>query len=116
MRSALKVPNGIKVDLWAAEPLLADPVAICFNNQGRLYVTEHHRNRHGTEDTREHPVWLDDDRAATSVADRLAYMKKYANQGAPSNEFYRELPDRVVRVVDKDGDGRADHSDLLALF
>jgi quinoprotein glucose dehydrogenase len=116
MRSALKVPNGMKVDLWAAEPLLADPVAICFDTQGRLYVTEHHRNRHGTEDTREHPVWLDDDRAATSVADRLAYMKKYANQGAPSNEFYLELPDRVVRVVDKDGDGRADHSDLLALF
>jgi quinoprotein glucose dehydrogenase len=116
MRSALKLPNGMKVDLWAAEPLLADPVAMCFDNQGRLYVTEHHRNRHGTQDTREHPVWLDDDRSATGVADRLAYMKKYANQGAPSNEFYRELPDRVVRIVDKDIDGRADHSELLALF
>jgi len=116
MRSGLKVPSGMKIDLWAAEPLLADPVAIGFDNQGRLYVTEHHRNRHGTQDTREHPVWLDDDRAATSVADRLAYMKKYASQGAPSIEFYGELPDRVVRVADRNGDGKADHSDLIALF
>lgn len=116
MRSGLKVPSGMTIDLWAAEPLLADPVAISFDTRGRLYIAEHHRNRHGTEDTREHPVWLDDDRAATSVADRLAYMEKHANQGAPPMHFYRELPDRVVRVADRDGDGKADHSDLLALF
>lgn len=116
MRSGLKVPSGMKIDLWAAEPLLADPVAMSFDNRGRLYIAEHHRNRHGTEDTREHPVWLDDDRAATSVADRLAYMEKHADRGAPSIHFYRELPDRVVRVADRDGDGKADHSDLLASF
>jgi quinoprotein glucose dehydrogenase len=62
----LQLPDGIKASLWAAEPLFADPVAMSFDGQGRLYIAEHHRNRHGTQDTREHPVWLDEDRASRS--------------------------------------------------
>ena len=54
--SGLQLPDGIKASLWATEPLFADPVAMSFDGQGRLYIAEHHRNRHGTQDTREHPL------------------------------------------------------------
>jgi quinoprotein glucose dehydrogenase len=114
--SGLQLPDGIKASLWATEPLFADPVAMSFDGQGRLYIAEHHRNRHGTQDTREHPVWLDEDRASRSVEERLAFMQRHAGKGAPPMSFYTELPDRFVRVSDADGDGKADRSEVLGLF
>jgi quinoprotein glucose dehydrogenase len=114
--SGLQLPDGIKASLWATEPLFADPVAMSFDGQGRLYIAEHHRNRHGTEDTREHQVWLDEDRASRSVEERLAFMQRHAGKGAPPMSFYTELPDRFVRVSDADGDGKADRSEVLGLF
>lgn len=114
--SGLRLPDGVKASLWAAEPLFADPVAMSFDGQGRLYIAEHHRNRHGTQDTREHPVWLDEDRASRSVEERLAFMQRHAGKGAPPMSFYTELPDRLVRVSDADGDGKADRSEVLGLF
>src|SRR5262245_33611486 len=35
-----RVPKGFKVELFAAEPLLANPVAFCIDEQGRFYVAE----------------------------------------------------------------------------
>jgi quinoprotein glucose dehydrogenase len=34
----IKPAPGLKVDLWAAEPMLANPVAFCFDEKGRAYV------------------------------------------------------------------------------
>ena len=34
------MPAGLKVELFAAEPLLANPVAFCIDEQGRFYVAE----------------------------------------------------------------------------
>ncbi|HRE80948.1 MAG TPA: HEAT repeat domain-containing protein [Opitutaceae bacterium] len=112
----LRLPSGLKADLWAAEPLLGDPVALSFDRRGRLYVSEHHRNRHGTEDTREHRYWLEDDLAARTVDDRLAYMKRWAAQGKTPLSFYTEVPDRLICLEDRDGDGRADTTRVLAHY
>src|SRR5262249_31817951 len=35
-----KIPQGLKVDLVASEPLLANPVAFCFGERGQIYVAE----------------------------------------------------------------------------
>src|SRR4051812_40570073 len=35
-----KVDRGLHVELVAAEPLVVDPVAIAFDERGRLYVVE----------------------------------------------------------------------------
>ena len=40
---------GLKVDLWAAEPLLANPVAFNFDEHGRAYVCETFRLHAGVE-------------------------------------------------------------------
>ena len=32
------LPPGLQAKLWAAEPMLANPVAIDFDEQGRLFV------------------------------------------------------------------------------
>ena len=32
--------KGLKVDVWAAAPLMANPVAFCFDEKGRMFVAE----------------------------------------------------------------------------
>src|SRR5690242_5449336 len=50
---------GLKVELWAAEPLLANPVALNFDDKGRCFLVETWRFEHGVIDMRNHMDWLD---------------------------------------------------------
>src|SRR5271155_5260974 len=45
-----EVPAGFKVDLFASEPQLLNPVAFCFDEQGRIYVAETFRYRKSVYD------------------------------------------------------------------
>src|SRR6476620_2204781 len=38
--STFKVKPGLKVELVAAEPLVVDPIALCFDEDSRMYVIE----------------------------------------------------------------------------
>ena len=38
-RQRFRLPAGFRIELVAAEPHLADPVAICFDARGRVFVT-----------------------------------------------------------------------------
>src|SRR5579859_7570222 len=67
-----KAAPGLKVDLWAAEPLLANPVAFCFDEKGRAYVCETFRLGAGVDDIRGIMPWLDEDLASRSVDDRVS--------------------------------------------
>src|SRR2546423_11187786 len=65
-----KIAPGLKVDLWAAEPLLANPVAICTDEKGRWYVAETFRLHAGVTDIRGHMDWLNEELASQTVAER----------------------------------------------
>jgi len=110
MRS-FRVPAGLTVELFAAEPLLANPVAFCLDEKGVVYVAETFRLNEGVTDTRGHMDWLDDDLACRTVADRVAMYQKYLGKGF---EAYRVQHERVRRIVDRDGDGRADAATVFA--
>lgn len=104
---------GLKVELFAAEPMLANPVAINFDNKGRCYVVETWRFEHGVVDMRGHLDWLDDDLASTSVEDRVALVRR---KMGPNARTFARYPD-VVRVLeDANGEGKADKSSVLAEF
>src|SRR4030081_1308958 len=49
-----KYPARFKVDLFAAEPQLSNPVAFCFDELGRVYVAETFRYKTSVYDIREH--------------------------------------------------------------
>ncbi len=106
-----RVPDGIQVNLFAAEPLLANPVAFCIDEQGRFYVAETFRQGKGVEDNRGHMNWLHDDLALESVAQRLEMFKKHLK-----DEFkqYGLEHDRIRLVEDRDNDGTADHASVFA--
>ncbi|HUQ70757.1 MAG TPA: PVC-type heme-binding CxxCH protein, partial [Planctomycetaceae bacterium] len=108
---SFKMPDGLTVTVAAAEPLLAQPVAFCFDEQGRVYVAETFRLNRGVEDNRGHMNWLTDDLAAQTVEDRRAYFKKHF--GDKIGEYAREH-DRVRQLTDANGDGVFDVSTVFA--
>lgn len=103
-------PNFLKVKLWAAEPLLANPVAFCIDEQGRLYICETFRQQKGVEDNRSHMVWLEDDLSLTTVEQRLEMFKKHLGQGVKE---YAKEQDRIRLLEDTDHDGEADKSTVF---
>jgi len=107
----MRLPKGMEASVWAAEPLLANPVAFCFDEQGRCYVAETFRLHAGVTDNRGHMNWLDDDLASRTVADRVAMYRKYLKDKLKS---YETEHDRVRRLVDTRGAGVADRSTVFA--
>ncbi len=106
-----RIPAGMKGELFAAEPMLANPVAFCFDEHGRVFVAETYRQQKGVEDNRFHGNWLLDDLAAQTVDDRIAFFKKHLKDDV--KKFTIEH-DRIRLLEDSDGDGRADKSTVFA--
>ena len=79
-------PDGFRVELFAAEPLLTGkPLAMCFDADGTVYVAE--------------SVDYPNDLVEPPEEDPAAPV---------------EGRDRIVRLVDADGDDRADHREVFA--
>jgi len=109
----IKVPAGLKVELFAAEPLVANPVALWIDERGRVYVCETFRQVRAVTDNRKHSrEWVDDDLASLTVADRDAYHRKHL--GPDGVATATGVDDQIRRLEDSDGDGRADTSTLFA--
>ena len=98
---------GIRADVFAADPQVANPVSFCIDEKGRMFVCETYRQKQGVEDNRDHEDWVDDDLAAQTVEDRIAYYKKHLGKDV---ENYTKQEDRIRMLVDRDGNGRADVS------
>jgi len=109
--AAITPAPGIDVDLFAAEPLLANPVCLWVDTDGSVYVGETFRHSAGVTDIREHWDWLDDDLAARTVADRVAYMERFEQDAFAD---YSVEHDRLRLIRDTDGDGIADHASVFA--
>jgi quinoprotein glucose dehydrogenase len=106
-----KLPAGVHVDLWAAEPMLANPVAFAFDEQGRMFVSETHRYRSSVLDIRHYMFMLEDDMANRTVDDRVRTIHKYF--GNQAKDLAKET--EIVRLLeDRNGDGKADFSSVYA--
>jgi putative membrane-bound dehydrogenase-like protein len=104
-RKLFQLPEGLAINLVAAEPHVADPVAIAFDSHGRILVCEIHGynlegyydivelNKAGKLDTEVRRI------PATDEAVRRAEQQQYGT---------------VKRLEDTDGDGLIDRSTVLA--
>ncbi|MBA4190110.1 MAG: hypothetical protein C0467_19165 [Planctomycetaceae bacterium] len=99
--------KDLKVEVWASEPHLANPVAFAFDEKGRCFVVETFRHTQGVPDTRGKP-WLDDDLAARTVADRVELYKKFKYGQYPENS------ERLRLIWDSTGSGKADMDSVFA--
>src|SRR5689334_21523318 len=63
-QASFRLPPGMKLDLWAAEPMLANSVIFAIDHKDRIYVAETFRIHAGVTDIRGYlnpkgNYWLD---------------------------------------------------------
>ena len=79
---------------------------------GRVYVAETFRQEyHGVPDNRGHRYWLEDDLRLQTVEERGEMYLKHHPEYA---EDYTREHERIRRLVDTNGDGKADQSTVFA--
>lgn len=100
-----QLPADLRIELVAAEPFLADPVAMAFDEHGWLYVAElHGYNMEGYFDVLERNKQGMLDKAVARVPAPPEAQKKAAEQQYTT----------IKLLVDRDGDGRMDEVHVWA--
>jgi quinoprotein glucose dehydrogenase len=107
----LEPAPGLKVDLFAGEPQLANPVALWVDDRGRVFVSETHRYNTSALYVKQHSHWYFDDLACRTVEDREAVARKF--MGADAAKL--AVDSEIIRLLeDKAGTGRADTATVFA--
>jgi len=107
----IKAAPGVEVTLYAAEPMVANPVALYIADDEGVYVVETFRSESGVTDMREHMDWLDYELKNTTVEERVEMHRHF--EGEDSMIFAGE-PERIRLLRDLDGDRVADKSTVYA--
>ncbi|MEO5804694.1 MAG: PVC-type heme-binding CxxCH protein, partial [Verrucomicrobiota bacterium] len=107
----LVVAPGLGVALFAAEPLLQNPVAFSIDERGRFFISETHRYKDSIFDITRQTNWLLSDLSFRQVEDRAAFLQK---EFATNLNFLTKESELVRLVEDRDGDGRAETSSIFA--
>lgn len=107
----LQPAPGLKVELFASEPLLQNPVSISLDNNGRIFVAETHRYKDSIFDITQKPAWLLDDLAFRTPFERASFLQRTFQTKFTLLTNSSEL---VRLVEDNDHDGHADNSIVVA--
>ena len=99
---SFKISPGFNLHLWAAEPLLANPVAFAPDEKGRWYVAETFRLHAGVSDIRAHMEWLEAELSSKNLDAFLSILK-----GDPKVDLAKNAQnsERVQLVWDSTGTG-----------
>lgn len=121
----LEPVDGLSVDLWAPEKLLADPVAISVDYQGRIWAAVTNRSNNSEFDIRGYQDWEQPSMTWSSVEDRRAFLREELSpENSEQNAWlddrnedgsrdWRDLAvvkEEVILLQDTSGDGRANQS------
>ncbi|MGL6076314.1 MAG: PVC-type heme-binding CxxCH protein [Fimbriiglobus sp.] len=109
-----RTPVPLQIDLFAAEPMLASPVAIGLDEKNRVFVAEEYRFNQGTEENRTRAFFLEDDLQIRTLDDRLKMYEKHKGQFAGGMEWFKKHSEQVRLLVDTQGTGKADRSTVFA--
>ncbi len=112
--ATFRLPPGMRVDLFAAEPMLASPVAIGLDDRNRVFVAEEYRFNQGTEENRTRGFFLDDDLQLKTVADRLKMYEKHAAKFPGGMGHFTKHADQVRLLTDTTGSGKATKASVFA--
>jgi putative membrane-bound dehydrogenase-like protein len=110
------VAKGFRMDLVAAEPLVADPIAVCFDEQLRMFVCEMRGYSEQREENLSQIRLLEDAdgdgkyEKSTVFADGLKWPTAIFWYGGKL--LVADAPD-LFSLEDKNGDGQADEKKVL---
>ena len=117
--SRMTTADGFKVSAWAAEPMVTQPMAFCWDDRGRLWVAENrdYESRvEGFSNAGDSRIVILEDTNRDGVAD----TRKIFLEGIPFpaaiavglDGLFLGAPPNLLFVPDRDGDDRADMNDI----
>lgn len=117
--AAMSVKPGYEVNAWAAEPMITQPMAFCWDDKGRLWVAEnrdYESRGHGFSNSGDSRIVILEDTNGDGKAD----SRKVFLEGIPFpagiavgfDGLFLGAPPNLLYVPDKNGDDRADMEDI----
>ncbi len=123
--------NGLERSLVAKEPMLKNAVAVSVDVDGAIYVTESARRQVADLDIRQfyNNGWVKEDVSHTSIEEKLAFIREQLNgknkfpkasvkdqngDGKIDTKDLTTISEKIIRLVDTNGDGIADQSTVFA--
>ncbi len=128
--STLATAAEVNLHRWSGALNVPDPVACTVDEKGRVYVSATTRRKVADLDIREHPMWIADDVALTSVEEKQAFLKRELAPGKlrlprgglkdhnkDGSIDWKDLTvhsERIYQLRDTDSDGTADKMTVFA--
>ncbi|QCR22735.1 HEAT repeat domain-containing protein [Pontibacter sp. SGAir0037] len=123
-----ELADGLTLRLWGIDSLVADPISIDIDDQGRLYYTRTNRQKHSEFDIRSHQDWEIQSIQLQTIEDKRNFLRKVLSpENSSKNTWLADLnqdgshdwkdmtveKEHVYRLEDTSGDGVADQSQLM---
>lgn len=116
---AMTVKNGYDVNVWAAEPMMSQPMAFCWDERGRLWIAEnkdYESRGSGFSNAGNSRILILEDTDHDGVADsRKVFLEGIAFPAAIAVGFdglFLGAPPNLLFVPDKNHDDKADMDDI----
>lgn len=120
---AMTIKERFKVNVWASEPMITQPMAFCWDDKGRLWIAEnrdYESRGHGFSSSGDSRILILEDTDGDGVADsKKVFMEGLAFPAAMAVGFdglYLGAPPNLLFIPDRDGDDKADVEDIEVLL
>ncbi len=117
--SAMTVKDGYQVNVWAAEPMMTQPMAFCWDDRGRLWIAEnkdYESRGHGFSNAGTSRIIILEDSNHDGRADtRKVFLEDIAFPAALAvgfNGVFIGAPPNLLFVPDRNHDDKAEVKDI----
>ena len=100
------IHSGYEGYTWASYPHVENPASLDIDPKGRVFVAEANRFKFGVQDLRGARYMIARDFQSKTLEDRMKLYQDFSDK-IPM-EWYTSVPERILRLQDRDGNGVAD--------